>query len=368
MRLLILLFVISLSSCGNQKTIDKGCSDSSYTEIKLDFANNFKVYQFQDTFLIRVFTTSEMIDFTELKCHKGKLKVGNSNWVNIDKCITLSATQNGAICLLDQRERLIGVNSKSYVYDTVLRSMIDEGQIREFGDLYQFNKEVVLEAQPNIVFHSSMGGDQNNIQWYLENGIQFIPVTEWRESHVLGRAEWIKFYGYLFDEVEAANKIYSTARKNYEELSQNDKIYTTSVMLGNDFKGNWYTPGGNSFLCQILKQTGASYPWYDTDDTGSLVKDLEVMLLEQGNAEYWINPGVARTLGELKIENENYTKFKSFQEEKVFNNTKKSHPDGGSDYWETGLYFPDKLLSDYRGILSGDTVQWNKLNYYIQLK
>lgn len=140
----------------------------------------------------------------------------------------------------------------------------------------------------------------NNTQRLEHCGIKLLYNNEWTESSLLGRAEWIKYFGILFDKKAEADSIFFKIESNYKEATQlatqikNKK----SVMVGSNFKGTWYVPGGKSFMGQLLNDAGAEYYFSNTDDTQSIPLNFETVLDKFYNADVWLNAPTA-TMQEL---------------------------------------------------------------------
>ena len=367
MKYLLISLTVLIFACGSKEF--KPLNLHELKSKPLDHAKLFEIREWEDTTVVSVYSgTDSNKTVTNILSHDGNIRLENQEWVPLENCILISATQFGALSILNLRDKIGGVNKKSYVYDSLIRSSIDSKEILEYGELFQINKELLLKNKCKVIFYS--GGLMQNTEetWFKNHGITLIPVIEWQESHVLARAEWIKFYAALFDKEEESEKHFTAVKNAYMEIASKSKSCEGEVLIGNDYKGVWYTPGGKSYLAQMLRSTGIDYPWYDTDKTGSLSFDLEVMIKEQQDANYWINPGTATSLSQLKSENQHYSQFQAFQNKRVFNYTKRSREDGANEYWETGLYFPNILLSDYRLILQGDSSMWKDLYYYQQLQ
>jgi iron complex transport system substrate-binding protein len=58
----------------------------------------------------------------------------------------------------------------------------------------------------------------------------------------------------------------------------------------------------------------------------------------------------------------------AFQQDRVFNHTKRVSPGGGNDYWESGVLRPDRLLEDLSAIFRDPRVKESELFYYERLK
>ena len=60
--------------------------------------------------------------------------------------------------------------------------------------------------------------------------------------------------------------------------------------------------------------------------------------------------------------------FKSVKNKKVFNHIKRQSKNGGNDYFESGVAFPDKILEDFIKILHPELIKNNELYFYEKLK
>lgn len=108
-------------------------------------------------------------------------------------------------------------------------------------------------------------------------------MIEWMETNPLGRAEWIKVLGYLFDKEKEADSIFQMVEKNYLAIKNQTKRQKVrpQILHGEEYNGVWYVAGGQSYIAQIYKDAGADYLWKDNDKTGSLPIDFEMVLKEE---------------------------------------------------------------------------------------
>ena len=130
----------------------------------------------------------------------------------------------------------------------------------------------------------------------------------------------------------------------------------------------WYVPGGQSFAAQYIADAGGEYIWRSDTSRQALPLSLEVVLSEASEADIWINPGAATNLTFVKNMDERMVHFKAFRQVKLFNNSNRLSPNGGNDYWESGLVSPQLILADILHILHPDVLQYHKSVYYKQLQ
>lgn len=67
---------------------------------------------------------------------------------------------------------------------------------------------------------------------------------------ILGRAEWIKFVGALFDKEALADSIFGQIAKQYNEVKKSAEkfSYAPSILSGQDYRGTWSMPGGKAIV------------------------------------------------------------------------------------------------------------------------
>jgi iron complex transport system substrate-binding protein len=116
-----------------------------------------------------------------------------------------------------------------------------------------------------------------------------------------------------------------------------------------------------------LEDAGAAYIFDREAGTGARFFDFETVLDRAGNAEYWLNPGVADSLQSLLNQDERFSEFAAVQEGRVYNYTRRVGPAGGFDYFESGPSNPDVVLADLISIFHPDLLPDHERFYYERL-
>lgn len=355
MRYLLILSLFFIA-CQGERTVVPSNSDK---------ASFFSIEENGDTLLVKV--KSSQIDsksLIELKVHDGKVLSSNGEWKALNKCLLISSSQIGAFKLLNSIDRIQGFNNKAYAYDSLVRDRMKSGSILQIGEISSFNKERILKLQPDVIFYSAEVNGSSEFKFYESQGIFMIPILEWREESAIARAEWLKFYGAILGKQKLADSIFNDSKAIYQATITEFKA-NKSVMLGNDYKGVWYTPAGKSYVAKMINDAGGDYVFKETTGNGSLAKDFEVIIQKCGKSDVWINPGLAISMNQLKAENPKYNVFNAVQTNQVFNSVQRRREDGANDYWETGVFQPHLILQDYLNIFKGKT---DSLYYYKRLK
>jgi len=280
------------------------------------------------------------------------------------KCVALSSTFIGMLSELHLDSLIVGVSEIQYVDNPTVRNNFAKKQVVEAGYDTQLNIEALVGSHPSVLFHSGFTAQIPRQQQLETMGITCIPIYEWKEQAPLGKAEWIKVYGFLFGKYAQAEQKFREIEEKYTAIQSEIASLSPSelILCGNIMGGEWYCPAGNSFFAQLLRDANISYKYTDTEGTGSLSLTQEQVLVDNRKAHYWINAG-ASSLKELKTINPNAVFFESFQQKRVYCYSKNAN-----FYWEKSSVRPDALLSDLATITHPEFNNNKQLFFYQQIE
>lgn len=268
--------------------------------------------------------------------------------IPISNYIVTSTTHIPALELLDETEGLIGFPGLDFISSNAIRARIDLNKIIDVGQNEQLNTEVVLDANPDAVIAFGMDAANNAFQSLTKAGVQVVYNGDWAEQTPLGKAEWIKLFGALFNKQDKATDIFNTIVSEYQTTleSINELSEKPSVMSGAMYQDVWYTPHGDSWMALYFKDAQADYLWKNTKGSGSLALSFESVYELAEHADYWINPGQFESLEALQAANPHYAQFKAFQTGEIYSLTAKKGKTGGVLFFELGPARPDLVLKD----------------------
>ncbi|WP_299254414.1 ABC transporter substrate-binding protein [uncultured Lacinutrix sp.] len=277
----------------------------------------------------------------------------------IEKIVVTSTTHIPALELLGVQETLIGFPGTDYISSKKTRARIDSGEIRELGKNEGINTEVLLNLNPDLVVAFGVDGKSKSLETIKNANIPVIYNGDWVEKSALAKAEWIKFFGVLYNKQKVADSIFNSIEKDYLEAKKIAAKVTKqpTVLSGAMYKDIWYLPNGTSTEAQILKDANVNYLWSKTTGTGSLALNFETVFDKAKTADLWLSPSYYSSFEALEKGNEHYTKFDAFKNKNIYTFSNTTGETGGVLYYELGTARPDLVLKDIIKICHPELLQ-----------
>lgn len=238
----------------------------------------------------------------------------------LDSIAVFSATQLNALdklCLLD---KVIGISEANYIRNEHVQGRYQKGFITELAGNGSFYVEKTLQVDPSVIFYSPYNANESHP--LASTKIPMVSYLDFMEESPLGRAEWIKFTAVFFGKEKLADSLFAIIENQYNGYKEIASTATTKPSVFSDkyFNGQWFVPGGQSYIAKLFADANAEYIWKENTQSGSFPLDFEVVYNKAGKADFWRiigsyneKPGYEN----LAQENELYTHFKAFQEHHV---------------------------------------------------
>ena len=289
--------------------------------------------------------------------------------VPLKNIVVTSTTHLTPLKILGLQQKLIGFPHTSYISDPKFRKLVADGQIKEIGSGRQINTEKLLMLHPGLLMQFSSAPGQNNDDVFIKNGIPVLYNADWMEQNPLGRAEWLKVFGLLFDKEKQADSIFNQIENRYLKIKQQiDTIKQKPLVFqGGSFGDKWFVPGGKSYAAQLIKDAGGQYLWQDDTHNGSVTLNFENVLLQLPKADVWLNPGMLVSKTAILKAIPAAKDFKSFQNNRIFTYNLTRGGGGGVLYFEESNTFPDRVLSDLYHIFHPGKTPGYRFYYYSKL-
>ena len=269
--------------------------------------------------------------------------------VPIKEIVVTSTTHIPMLELLNEESSIVGFPHATYISSEKTRSLIDAGKIKEIGKESALNTEILLDLQPELVVGYSITSADKSLTTVQKAGISVIYNGDWLEETPLGRAEWIKFFGVLYNKEKQADSIFNAIETNYlkaKKIALKATIKPTILSGAIMSKDIWNLPAGESFVAQFLKDANLNYLWKNSKGKGSLSLSFESVFDTGRNADYWITPGYFSSKEQLLKSNQIYAEFTAFKNDSIYTPSTKKGKTGGVIYYELAPTRPDLVLKD----------------------
>jgi iron complex transport system substrate-binding protein len=272
--------------------------------------------------------------------------------------------------MLNEIESLVGFPNLNYISSKAARLKISEGNIKELGKNQALNTETLIELSPNVLVSFALEGEGASLQVIKKTGIPVLINGDWTETNPLGKAEWIKFFGVLYNKEQQADSIFNTITKDYliaKQLAQSTSK-KPSVLSGAMYKDVWYMPQGDSWAAQFITDANGAYLWGDQTGTGSIALNIESVLDKGQFADFWIGPGQFTSKDQMLESNPVYGEFNAFTNDAVYSFTNTVGETGGVLYYELAPNRPDIVLKDIIKILHPEVALAHELFFFTPVK
>ena len=337
---------------GQTQAGSAGVVADSLAEMTVKYATGFSV---KDTAGIRLVDVGEKYHFALVQDAAAEAPEGYTKiLVPIERTICMTALQLSNFTILDAHDVVKGITGTKNLFNEDILARVKDGRIVKIGMEGNFDTEMVLAANPQIIFISpSKRGGYDAIK---ETGITLVPHLGYQELNPLGQAEWIKFVGMFIGKEKEANEVFAGIESRYNELKEKaSKVAKRpTVTSGEMHYGTWHAVGGKNYLAQIFRDAGADYVINDEETSGENL-EFEQMYALAANADYWriLNsyPGDF-TYEALKSSEPRNELFKAYKEKKVIYCNMKQTP-----YYEISPVKPDVLLKDFVAIFHPELVE-----------
>jgi len=353
-QLLFLTLISLLVSC---KISNKKEETKPITNIK--YAKGFSIQDYEYFKKLTIHTSFK--DDTDSKDYyliqKGyripdSLTEKNIIFIPIKKMVVTSTTHIPMLEILGVESSLVGFPNTKYISSEKTRVLIENGKVQELGQEQNINTELLIDLQPELVVGFGVNNTSPVFKKIKKMGIPVIMNSDWLEQTPLGKAEWLRFFGALYQKDSLAQAEFEKIALNYKSIKK--KLVSVSekptVLSGSLYQDVWYLPAGDSFVAKFLEDAHTEYLWKDTKGTGSLSLSLESVLDKGQNAEFWIAPGFYTSKKAMIVDSPHYKEFDAYKSGNIHTYALTKGATGGVIYFELATARPDLVLQDLASI------------------
>lgn len=285
--------------------------------------------------------------------------------IPVQNVVVYSSVHVAMIDLLGQLDKVVGVCEPRYMNTPGIQERVKSGEIADLGEATAPNVEKMIDINAEVIFASPF---QNMGYGTVEKlGIPIVEGADYMETSPLGRTEWLRFYGLLFDRSEVADSLFSVTESSYMEtkkLAEAVKEKPT-VLAEKRYGATWFLPAGESYMAQLYADAGADYIFKDKPGAGNLNMSFETVLENAIHANFWLIKyhEVGRfSYSDLRNEYTPYENFDAFKNRNIYAANTAEVP-----YYEETPIHPDYLLKDLVKIFHPDVLPAYELRYFHKL-
>ena len=366
---LLLLFSLLFSTCQNKPEVL-----SSRREIPLQYATLLQLTA-ADSFTIA--TIREPHDTTKILQRycllekdvtppKALPKATTIIRIPLQRAAVFSSVHLALLQELHAIRQVRGICDIQFIIDQNLQALIRHQRLTNYGGSLRPDLELLVATRADALLVSSLVDvDRPELR---KTGIPIIECADYLETSALGRAEWIKFFGLLFGQRQAADSIFQQVEDRYQSLTRQVRTLRQrpSLLVETKQGGVWYVPGGKSTMGEIYQAAGANYLFSYLNQSGSVALSFETIYKKALNADFWlIKYGDTTSLSyqRLKASYTHYSAFKAFRQHNIYacNTLQKS-------FYEETPFHPERLLEDLITLFHPQLLPDHRLRYFEPLQ
>jgi iron complex transport system substrate-binding protein len=350
-------------------------TDFEFAAIELKYATGFSIDKTSDFYLVKVLTPYKgavnPLTYVFYNRQQGKPNITADAYIPIPikTIVCTSTTHIPLLDYLNETASLTGFPTLDYISSEAMRKRIEANEVEELGIDEVINIENLINISPEVVMGYSLSGDFGQFSLIEEAGIPVILNAEYLERHPLGRAEWIKMAGILFDKQDMADSVFNFIEAQYLEVRNlaANSLTKPTVMSGIVYGDSWFVPGGKNYAAKILQDAGFSYIWKQDTSSAFLPLSFESVFDQANEADFWIGVGSFKSLSELSANDSRYEVFSPFRNGNIYSYDKRIGARGGSEFLELGYLRPDLILRDLVYIGHPGLLPDHELFFHFQL-
>lgn len=293
----------------------------------------------------------------------GQILEGEAN-----RIVAMSSTHIAMLDAIGSADKIVGVSGIDYISNPKILASRDS--IGDIGPETHADYELLLSLQPDIVLLYGVNGASGMEEKLRELGIPYMYVGDYLEQSPLGKAEWLVALSEITGQRDKGVKTFAEIPRRYNALKKRAAEAVGAapkVMLNTPYNDTWFMPSTDNYSVRLIIDAGGDYIYNKNTGNASAPIDTEEAYLLASQADVWINPGMARSLADVRSMAPKIADTPVFRSGNVFNNNLRSTAAGGNDYYESGIVRPDLVLRDLIKIFHPELITEDFV-YYQQLK
>ncbi len=365
MKLLLLLLTLTLLSCGGNNTTATRAKDSDSIITKAEYLSIIPHETFVEITILNPWREGQTL------CRYALVGNGKSGEdvpeeltilrVPLQRSVVYSSVHTAAINELGAFDNIAGVADGRYFTDhDPMKRRIESGEVADIGLNMSPSVEKIIDIEADALLLSPWeNGNQGGVE---RAGVPLVFMADYLETTSLGRAEWIKFIGYLYGKETAADSIFRRVQHDYDSLKTIAAASTSprpKVLTEKPYSGIWYIPGGSSYMAMMIADAGGTHPWADNTSVGSLPMDEAAVIDRAADADIWLIKEENKISATLLLNSMPHAAaFKAFPDNVYVCNTRTT------SFYHDLAFHPEHILADYISIFHPEALPDYTLRYF----
>ncbi len=287
------------------------------------------------------------------------------------RVVCMSGSYIAMLDAVGAAERVVGVSGAQYLINETLRRRIARGEAADVGFDSNVDFERLVALRPDLVMLFGIGGANTALTGKLrELGIPYLYMGEHCEESPLGKSEWLVVAAEIAGRRDEGVRLFDAIPERYEHLRT--LVQKTAdrprVMLNTPYRDSWFMPARNSYMVRLITDAGAQYVFAENTAAQTLPIDIEQAYYLTRQSDFWLNVSGCNSLDELRRQNPRLADTPPVRKGRVYDNNRRRNAAGGSDFWESGVLYPDRVLADLVRIFHPELLAPGELIYYRRLE
>ncbi len=281
-------------------------------------------------------------------------------------------TSTATMSLISALDAVDKVSQTTYDYDSwyieSVKEKLKSGEMSFVGEYKEPNYEMIAAKEPQLsVFTTAAYSIPDVMEKISDLGSVIIVDHSSVENNPLGRVEWIKLYGALFDMEEKAKELFDEQVDYVENIPESEEKAedNTAAIFYINTRGEIIVRNGGDYMPTMFTMAGGEYALSDfyADESGVTNITMEEFYAQSKDAEYiiyiWSRGGEPGNVSELIEKNSLLADFKAVKEGNVWCTT----PDFFQITNTIGY-----MISDMNSLINMDENSESELKYLFKLE
>lgn len=334
----LLICIFALTGCGSSQEKEKENQDSApeiagltYEKtMDLTYAEEFDVYYYKDGYkLINIQESGKYLIVPEGKeAPEGldeDIKIIQQPLQHVYMAASASMSLIASIDAVDC-VKFSGLDESDWYVDAARQAMQD-GNMIYAGKYSEPDYENLVDGDCDLAIESTMILHTPKVQEMIEDlDIPVLIDYASYESHPLGRTEWVKLYGALFNKETEAENFFSEQAKIIEDLEGFENTEKTVAYFYINTDGTVVVRKSDDYIPAMIEIAGGRYAFSDLknpDNNAPSVKlTMEEFYATAVDADYLIYNGTivgqVSNIKELEAKNNLFSEFKAVKNGNVW--------------------------------------------------